>query len=285
MTPSCVARQRLLAVTVLSVVIACVVDVHAQDQAQAKAGGESKLGWSNTSDLSVVVTGGNSQSTTLGLSDKLQHVWKDARLEFEVNVVRANKSDDRFFLVEPGLEFPVGGAPSNPATTLIKPDPEPDVANYLIRGGYEKKISARWFWNAGGSWYRNDDAGILNRYFVFAGLGNTWADNPRRRFVTSYGVSYTDREEEEPDPETGPPFGGARAGWDYTEHFNAATTFDSDFGVNPNFSDPSDYSINTLNALTVSVNARVSLKVSLQCLFENEPALEDDLDVIVYVGG
>lgn len=80
-------------------------------------------------------------------------------------------------------------------------------------------------------------------------------------------------------------FGGARAGWDYTEHFNAATTFDSDFGVNPNFSDPSDYSINTLNALTVSVNARVSLKVSLQCLFENEPALEDDLDVIVYVGG
>jgi hypothetical protein len=89
----------------------------------------------------------------LGLSDKLQHVWKDARLEFEVNVVRANKSDDRF--VEPGLEFPVGGAPSNPATALIKPDPEPDVANYLIRGGYEKKISARWFWNAGGSWYRN----------------------------------------------------------------------------------------------------------------------------------
>ena len=41
--------------------------------------------------------------------------------------------------------------------------------------------------------------------------------------------------------------------------------------------------MNTLNALTVSVNSRVSIKVSLQWLFENEPALESDLDVIAYV--
>ena len=283
MTPSRVARQRRFAISVLSVLSACIGDVHAQDQAQAKAREEPKLGWSNTADLSLVVAAGNSQSTTVGLSDNLQHLWKNARLEFEVNVVRANKSDDRFFLVEPGIEFPVGGAPSNPPTSLIKPEPEPDVANYLVRGGYERKISPKWFWNAGASWYRNDDAGILNRYIAFAGVGNTWADNPRRRFVTSYGISYTDREEEEPDPEKDRRFGGARAGWDYTEHINAATAFDSDFSLNSNFSDPSDYSINMLNALTVSMNDRVSLKVSLQWLFENEPALEDDLDVVAYV--
>ena len=82
-----------------------------------------------------------------------------------------------------------------------KAGPELDAANYLVGGDYERKISAAWFWNAGASWYRNDDAGILNRYIVFGGVGNTWADNQRRRFVTSYGVSYTDREEEEPDPE------------------------------------------------------------------------------------
>ena len=101
--------------------------------------------------------------------------------------------------------------------------------------------------------------------------------------MTSYGISYTDREEEEPDPEKDRRFGGARAGWDYTEHLNPATTFDSDLGANVNFADPSDYSLNTLNALTVSVNSRVSIKVSLQWLFENEPALESDLDVIAYV--
>jgi hypothetical protein len=35
--------------------------------------------------------------------------------------------------------------------------------------------------------------------------------------------------------------------------------------------------------VSVSVNSKVALKVSLQWLFENEPALETDLDVIAYV--
>jgi hypothetical protein len=205
------------------------------------------------------------------------------RFEFDVSVVRANESDDRFFLVEPGLEFAVGGAPTAPATTLIKPEPSLDVANYLIRTAYERHISPKVFWNTGASWYRNDDAGILNRYVVFAGLGNEWVDSSRRRFATSYGISYTDRDEEEPDPEKERRFAGARAGWDYTEHINAATTFDSQFWWNLGFADPTDYSFNTLNALTVSVASRVSLKVSVQWLYENEPALESDLDVIAFV--
>ena len=50
-----------------------------------------------------------------------------------------------------------------------------------------------------------------------------------------------------------------------------------------NLSDPTDYSINTTSALSVSVVTHVSLKVSLQWLYENEPALESDLDVIAFV--
>jgi hypothetical protein len=53
--------------------------------------------------------------------------------------------------------------------------------------------------------------------------------------------------------------------------------------MNANFSVRADYSINTLNALTVSVNNHVSRKASVQWLFENEPALESDLDVIAHV--
>jgi hypothetical protein len=36
---------------------------------------------------------------------------------------------------------------------------------------------------------------------VHDGVGIKWAENERRRFATSYGISYTDREEEKPDPE------------------------------------------------------------------------------------
>ena len=251
--------------------------------AQDKPKEPPKVGWSNSTDLSLVVTAGNSAAKTWGFSDELRHVWKDARFKFEVNVVRADTSDDRFFQVASGLEFPVGGAPANPATSLVKPDPKRDVATYLLRGSYERNITARFFWNAGASWDRNDDAGIVNRYIVHVGVGNTWVDTARRRLATSYGISYTDREEQEPDPEKDRRFAGARLGWEYREQFNAATTFDHKFAANVNLSDPSDYSIDTTSALTVAMVSRVSLKVSLQWLYENEPALESDLDVIALV--
>ena len=273
----------VLSISLVALLVAGIEDAHAQNQNQTTSKDDPKLGWSNMSDLSLVVTGGNSESTTVGLSDKVAYRWKEARFEFEVSVLHSNKSDDRFFLIEPGLEFPVGGTPSSLTTSLVSPEPTLDVANYAIQGTYERNISPKWFWNTGGSWYRNENAGIRNRYVVFAGLGNTWADNTRRRFVTNYGLSYTEREDVELDPERDRQFGGTRFAWDYTEHFNAATTFDSDFVVNAKSSRPADYSFSTLNALTVSMNTHVSIKVSLQWLFENKPALETDLDVIAYV--
>ena len=252
-------------------------------RAQDKPTEPPELGWSNSTDLSLVVTAGNSAIQTFGFSDQLRQVRKDARFEFEVNVVRSNTSDDHFFLVAPGLEFPVGGAPASPATSLIKPEPTLDVATYLLRGTYERNINPRLFWNTGASWDRNDDAGILNRYIVHTGVGNRWVDTERRRFASSYGISYTDREEEKPDPEKDRRFAGARLGWDYRERFNAGTVFDNKFATNVNFSDPSDYSIDTTAALTLAVVSHVSLKTSLQWLFEHEPALESDLDVIAFV--
>jgi hypothetical protein len=257
--------------------------VHAQDKSQAGDKEEPTLGWSNSTDLSLVLTAGNSGAATLGFSNELRHVSKEDRFEFDVSVVRANKSDDRFFLVEPGLDFPIGGGPAHPTTILIEPEPTLDVANYLVRTAYERNISSTLFWNAGASWYHNDDAGIRHRYIVFAGLGNKWVDRPTRRVATSYGISYTDREEVEPDPERLRRFAGARAGWDYAEQINEGTTFESDLAWNVSFAHPADYSFSTLNALTVSVVSRVSLKVSVQWLYENEPALESDLDVIAFV--
>jgi hypothetical protein len=254
-------------------------DAGAQDSAKEPP----KLGWSNSTDFSLVLTAGNSATQTWGFTNLLRHVWSNARFTFEVNVVRANASDDRFFLVDPGIEFPIGGAPQDPATSLIKPEPTLDVANSLVQGSYERNITPVFFWNAGASWDRNDDSGILNRYITFAGVGNTWADHARRRFATSYGISYTDREEEKPDPQKDRRFTGARLGWDYMERINEGTTFDNRFAANVNMSEASDYSINTTSALTVSVVSHVSLKVSLQWLYEHEPALESDLDVIAFV--
>ena len=240
MSTSSPARKRcVMAMWLVALLGAGFDNAWAQTQTQAKA--EPRLGWSNSTDLSLVVKGGNSAALTLGFANKLKYAWKDARFESEVSGLRSDTSDDRFFLVEPGIQFPVGGAPSDPAKSLVEPSPTRDVENYLIRGGYEKNITPGFFWNTGFGWDHNDDAGIQNRSIAHAGIGNKWADSQRRRFTTSYGVSYTDRELKDMDEEKDRRFAGARLGWEYAEHFNAGTTFDSSLASNVNLSDGGDY--------------------------------------------
>ena len=60
------------------------------------------------------------------------------------------------------LRFPLAGAPDDPAARLVRPEADAEVENYLVSGRYETALGERFFWNAGGSWDRNSDAGILD---------------------------------------------------------------------------------------------------------------------------
>ena len=209
--------------------------------AQARDEGP-ELGWFNATDLSVVLTSGNSAARTFGFANRLQRVWRTSRLQLDVNGVRSATSDDRFYLVDPGIAFLPGDAPEDPAFRLVKPGPRSELEHYLVGGRYDRNITERFFWNAGGSWDRNENAGILNRYILFAGVGNTWSNTEDREFSTSYGVSYTDRAEEQPDPLKGRRFGGARLGWHYLNRLGSVTVFESDFTTNINLANVSDNS-------------------------------------------
>src|SRR5262245_59104159 len=115
-------RQRnVIAVCLVAAFGVGLNDASAQDKPQDKPKEPPKLGWTNSTDLSLVVTAGNSAAQTWGFTEELQHRWTNARFLFEANVVRSDTADDRFFRIAPGLEFPVGGAPANPATSLVTP--------------------------------------------------------------------------------------------------------------------------------------------------------------------
>jgi hypothetical protein len=104
------ARKAGRSGTVMAICLAVGLGTGTEDAvAQDKAKDPPALGWSNSTDLSVVLTAGNSAAETWGFTDQRRHVWTDARAEFEVNIIRSSTSDDRFFMVVPGLEFPVGG--------------------------------------------------------------------------------------------------------------------------------------------------------------------------------
>ena len=211
---------------------------------QASEDEEAELGWFNATELSIVLTGGNSDTQTFGFRNTLRKVWPTARFRFKLDGVRSKTADDRFLLIDPGITFPPGGTPSDFTTSLVEPNLEPDVEQYFAEGRFERNISERFFWHGGGSWDRNNDAGILNRYIVFAGVGNIWSDREDLRFSTAYGVSYTDREEKEPDPEKDTRFGGLRLSWDYLNAFGAFTVYENDLTTNMSLKAASDYSLN-----------------------------------------
>ena len=245
--------------------------------------------WSNSTELSLVWTQGNSDVQTLGFKNTLEHKERRGRTRVKLDALQSDTSDDPYLLVQPGIVFQPGETPTGFTTRAVRPGTDPDVARYFAEGRYEGNVSekARFAygtggttWNAGASWDRNEDAGILSRTIVFAGLGHVWRDRDDLKFRTTYGLSWTDRIEDVEDPEKDQKFGGLRLTTDFTDKWGPNTTFDNDFTYNISFRDVSDWNADLTVALSVMMSSHLALKVSLQLLYANEPALEE-VDLIV----
>ena len=267
--------EPMLRSTQITLLLVAVHGLGAAAPALAQNEGETATGWTNETELSLALTGGNSTARTFGFGDTARHVREGSRLQIRVSGIRSGTAGDRFLLVDQGLRFPFAGAPEDPETRLVRPRADAEVENYLASGRYEMDVSERFFWNAGGGWDRNSDAGILNRYTAFAGVGNVWSDNDTVRFSTSYAASYTNRAEETADPGKDPRFAGARLGWDYRHRFGASTVYENELTANVNLTAASDYSFNMTHALSAALGTHLALRVGLQWLYEHEPAPED----------
>jgi putative salt-induced outer membrane protein YdiY len=245
--------------------------------------------WSNSTELSLVWTAGNSDVQTLGFKNTLEHKHSGGRTRIRLDTLRSDTSDDPYLLVQPGLTFLPGETPTDFTTHEVRPGAEPDVARYFAEGRYEGNLSkeARWYagatgatWNAGASWDRNEDAGILSRTIVFGGLGHAWRDRDDLKFRTTYGFSWTNRIEDVDDPAKDQRFAGLRLTSDFTDKWGANTTYDNDFTYNVSFRDLNDWNADLIQGVSVMMSKHLALKISLQLTYANEPALED-VDIIV----
>ena len=268
-------RSRAARIAALLGVICCRLAAPAAAQDEAEAEAEPDPGWTNETELSLALTGGNSTARTFGFGNTLQYAGESSRLQVRVNGLRSRTAVDPYLLVAPGVQFPLTGTPDAPAVSLVRPGSEPEAEHYALTGRYDNEISERFFWNAGGTWDRNREAGILSRYSTFGGLGNVWSDREALRLSTTYAVSFTNRREETDDPEKDARFAGARLGLDYRSRVNDAVIHDGIVAANVNLGSPSDYSLNATTALSVSLSRHLALRLSLQLLYENDPAQED----------
>jgi len=223
---------------------------------------DEKTGWSDKAELSLVSTSGNSKSTTFGFKNTLTRAWESSNLEIRAGGIRA-KSDTitRFAVGDP-----------NSYVAMETSDSKVTAENYYLDGKYEQKIRKNLFWFTGGGWERNRPAGIQDRYLVQGGVGNTWFDADDLKFSTLYSLTYTDQQDVVEIPEVDGTWVGARFSWKYLNKFGANTTYENHLVLDANLEEGSRWRGDMINSVAVSMNSRLALKVSLQWLYENEPA-------------
>lgn len=235
-----------------------------------------KLGWADTAEFSYVATAGNTETQTLGFKDTLTRTWEEALFTLKAGGIRVNTTTFSRHAESVGIP-----SPASNFDVIEKSDSGLTAENYFLNGRYDHNITKHFFWFGLGGWDRNKFAGIENRYTAAAGVGNIWADSDRRKFRTDYSITYTKQDDVVPDEHSNKSFAGARISWSYLQKFGASTTFTHDTILDENLSTTADWRGNMTNSVSVAMNKRLALKVSLQWLYDHRPSLEkiDLLDV------
>ena len=107
-----------------------------------------------------------------------------------------------------------------------------------------------------------------------AGIGNIWVDREDLKFRTDYGLTYTRQEEVAAMAGVDDTFAGIRITSKYERTFGKMTTYSNDTVVDENLDETSDLRVNMINSVSVTMNSRLALKVSLQWLYDTEPSFE-----------
>lgn len=246
----------------------------AQDEQAERDGEDARLGWSNSTELSLVATGGNSETLTFGLKNTLGYRWSNASYTLRFDGLRSDNADDKYYEILP-FEGDPATSDLDDLIRLVEPERKLDAEKYLIENIYQRELSDHLVWNIGFTWDRNSDANILNRYVGFVGLGHVWFDRDDLRFETSYGISYTDRNEENPDPEKDAEFPGARLAVKFSRLWGKTTTTGNNSTFVGSLSDLGDWNLDTSTWVSVAMNNHLALKATLQFLYNSLPALED----------
>jgi putative salt-induced outer membrane protein YdiY len=219
-------------------------------------------GPSDTAELGYVVTTGNSESSTFGLKNTLSIDRGKSSFEFKAGGVRAQStSGSRRAVGTPG-DFEV-----------IEPPRVLSAESYFANTRYGRHFSERVLWSLGAGWDRNRFAGIENRYSVAAGFSTHWIDREELRYRTEYAATYT-RQEDVLEVPGGPAaeFLGARLSSELMKGFGQGAKYGNTTIVDENLDDTSDLRVNMTNSLSVAINNRLALKVSLQWLYDHQPS-------------
>lgn len=222
-----------------------------------------KPGWYLDAELASVMTGGNSESTTLGLGGKLRRLWTRSEFTLDGGATQTESSLTTRAAQGTPTDFDITETKETTTTAEL----------YFARGWYKYNFNPKFFGFSGVDWLSNKFAGIDSRFLIALGAGNTWKDSDKTKFNTFYSMTYTFQEDVVKNPFTKSEFPGVRLGFGLDAKLSASTTFKSNLVADWNLDNTDDVRLDWYNALPVSISDTLQLMPALRLLWRNEPAL------------
>lgn len=223
---------------------------------------EREPGWYDQAEVSLVLTTGNSQTSTFGVKNRLERLFSDSKLSLDAGGIRVEtRSTERSAIGTPE-DFEI----------VEQSDTRPTTENYFAALRYDREFSDRGYAYGSGGWVRNRFAGVDNRWTGAAGIGRTFIETERTAFQADLAATVTSEEPVVGDAES---FAGLRLTWDLGHQLTGTTKLTSLLVVDENLSNTEDLRAEFDNSVAVDISDRLALKTGIKLLFDNLPALQE----------
>ncbi|MFW6088480.1 MAG: DUF481 domain-containing protein [Gemmatimonadota bacterium] len=219
-------------------------------------------GWYDQAEVSLVLTAGNSESSTFGVENRLERLFPRSKLTFDAGGIRVEtRTTERSAIGTPDDFVIVEQSASRPTTE-----------NYFAALRYDRSLSDRSYTYASGGWVRNRFAGIDDRWTGAAGIGWNVIETDRTSFQADIAGTATS---EQPVVGEADSFAGLRLSWDFGHRLTETTKLTSLLVVDENLSDTEDLRAEFDNSAAVDISGTLALKTGVKLLFDNLPALQE----------
>lgn len=219
----------------------------------AEDAGEEKS-WSNTTELSLVNTTGNSETSNFAITNKF--ATKAGRGQFKLDF-DALRTETTTRIIQN-----VGGVLVVDETTAVSAEA------YKLNGQYDRPITDQLNWYARAGWHRDEFAGIDNSYSAGAGIGYTFFEEDAQTLKSEIGVGYV---QEKYVDGTDTDFAELRGFLAYDRKLSETSKLFSELEILENLDETSDVRANGLVGVSASLSNRIALAVSFALKYDAEP--------------
>ncbi|MGB9906798.1 MAG: DUF481 domain-containing protein [Candidatus Saccharicenans sp.] len=215
--------------------------------------------WKKTLELSYVVTGGNTLSSSFS---------------FGANLTRSPNEKDTYtlktFLLRSHSTTITRRAVGTEENYTVEEEKTRRLSaeNYLLSGQYDHRVSGRLATNLAFVWDRNKFSGVLSRALGTAGAGLVLADSTRTKMRTQAGLSFTIRKYSQQPVNT---FLGFRYSLSWEQKLFDNASFATAFIFDDNLAHLSDWRYEWNFNVAAPLNKKLALKTGVRILRNNKP--------------